>query len=309
MRYLLTLIISIGLIGTLPAYADKTAQEETRVLKSFSEVSAHEGIRVFIAEGNQEEAKVILLSDKISLDDVLTEVSNGELKIHLKDSKSWFDRKDIGDKIEVYVTYKSIDEISASSSATLKATTPIKADGDFEVSVSSSGDIEAEVRGANTLDIGASSSGDAVLIVSAIDLYTSASSSGDIKVSGTASTHKIKASSSGDVVAKITGLKDLKMSASSSGDIIMELDSVNMVDASVTSGGEIKITGVANSLTVEASSGGDYKGYNLVSKEVEAYASSGGDIRVSVVNKIKAREGSGGSVKFRGDPSYVNIRS
>ncbi|MEQ9007554.1 MAG: DUF2807 domain-containing protein, partial [Ekhidna sp.] len=72
----------ITLLGIFVAGAALAQSEETRSLSSFSEISAHEGIDVFIKAGDKEEARIV--SDSHDLDEVLTEVSGGRLKIHLE---------------------------------------------------------------------------------------------------------------------------------------------------------------------------------------------------------------------------------
>ncbi len=74
----------ITLLGIFVAAAT-FAQSETRSLSSFSSVSAHEGINVYIEKGGNEEARVVINGGNVDLDEVLTEVSGGRLKIHLKD--------------------------------------------------------------------------------------------------------------------------------------------------------------------------------------------------------------------------------
>ena len=116
----------ITLLGIFVAGAALAQSEETRSLSSFSEISAHEGIDVFIKAGDKEEARIV--SDSHDLDEVLTEVSGGRLKIHLEGNN----HRNID--VDVYVTYKSINAISASSAASLTAEGTIDANGsDFDI--------------------------------------------------------------------------------------------------------------------------------------------------------------------------------
>jgi hypothetical protein len=233
----------ITLLGILVAGATFAQSEETRNLSSFSEISAHEGIDVFIKAGSKEEARIV--SDSHDLDEVLTEVSGGRLKIHLEGNN----HRNID--VEVYVTYKSINAISASSAASLTAEGSIDANGnDFDVDVSSAGDIDASIENADEVEIDASSAGDARL--------------------------KIEA---------------------------------NEINAEVSSAGEIEISGVTKKQDIQASSSGDYDGYDLESEEAEASASSGGGIKVNVSKKLDARASSGGSVRYKGSPTYLDASS
>ena len=237
----------ITLLGVFVAAA-AFAQTETRSLSSFSSVSAHEGINVYLKEGNNESAKVVINGGNVELDDVLTDVSGGRLKIHLEDRRGWNNRNV---DVDVYVTYsKTLEALKASSAASIEAEDVIEADGDFEVDVSSAGDI----------------------------------------------------------TAKITGIDELEVEASSAGDVDLEVEA-DEIDASVSSSGGIEISGIARVQDIEASSSGDYEGYNLKSQEAEASASSCGSIEVNVSEKIRARASSGGSVRYDGNPAYVNADS
>ena len=238
--------ILITVLGFIVAAAT-FAQEETRNLSSFSEVSAHEGINVYLSEGNDEKARVVINGGNVELDDVLTDVSGDRLKIHLEDRRGWNNRNV---DVDVYVTYKSLSALKASSAASIDARDVIEANGDFDVDVSSAGDIRA----------------------------------------------------------KITGIDELEVEASSAGDVELEVEA-DEIDASVSSSGGIEISGIARMQDVEASSSGDYEGYDLKSTEAEASASSGGSIEVNVSEKIRARASSGGSVRYEGNPTYVNADS
>lgn len=236
----------ITLLGICVA-ATAFAQEETRNLSSFSEVSAHEGISVYLSEGNNESARVVINGGNVDLEDVMTEVSGDRLKIHIRDRKGWNNRNV---DVDVFVKYKSLRGLRASSAASIEAEDVIKANGDFDVDVSSAGDVKA----------------------------------------------------------KITGIDELEVDASSAGDADLEVEA-DEIEANVSSSGGIEISGIARVQDIEASSSGDYEGYDLKSEEAEASASSGGSIEVNVSEKIRARASSGGSVRYEGDPKYVNADS
>lgn len=236
----------LTLLGIIVAGATFAQSEETRSLSSFNRISAHEGIDVYIKQGNTEEARVVV--DDIELDRVLTEVSGGRLKIHIDSDNKWGRRNNYD--VDVYVTYKSLEALSASSAASIESEGTIQASGDFDVDVSSAGEIRA----------------------------------------------------------KIVGIDELEVEASSAGDTKLEV-TAKRVEASVSSAGSIDIRGKADSQDIEASSSGDYEGYDLESKEAEASASSGGSVEVNVTERIRGRASSGGSVRYRGEPTYVDANS
>ncbi|MDE0471872.1 MAG: DUF2807 domain-containing protein [Ekhidna sp.] len=239
------LITILGILVTCVALAQS---EETRSLSSFSEIAAEEGINVFIKSGNKEEARVV--SKSHDLDKILTDVFGDRLKIHIDNGRKWKWKSNKSVNVDVYVTYKSISGLSASSAASINSEGVIKANSNFDVDVSSAGDINAKIVGIDELNIDVSSSGDARLDVEA---------------------------------------KEIKASTSSSGGII--------------------IKGTVEYQDIEASSAGDYDGYDLISKEAEASASSGASIKVNVTEKMKGRASSGGSVKYKGEPKDVDADS
>lgn len=233
--------ILITALSILVAGMTFAQSQETRSLSSFSKISAHQSIDVYIKQGSKEEARIV--SDNIDLEDVLTEISQGKLKIHLDGNR--FRNIDV----DVYVTYKSLEGLYASSSASITGDEPIVADGDFDVSASSSGDVRAEIEA-----------------------------------------------------------DELSIRASSSGDVFLEVK-VNEIEATVSSSGDIDVRGTAKTQDIQASSSGDYDGYDVESEEVEARVSSSGSIKVTVSNKIDGRASSGGSVRYKGVPKYVDVSS
>ncbi|NQZ78519.1 MAG: DUF2807 domain-containing protein [Ekhidna sp.] len=240
----------ITALGILTAGLTFAQSEETRNLSSFSEISAHEGIDVFIKEGNKEEARVV--SESHDLDQVLTEVSGDRLKIHLEGNNH---RKI---EVKVYVTYKSINAISSSSASSLVSEGTIDANGnDFDVDVSSAGDINATIENADELTVEASSAADARLKVEANEIEASVSSAGDIEVSGTVMKQDIEASSSGDYDGYDLESEEVQASASSGGSVRVNVS--DRLDARASSGGSVRYKGSPKYLDANSSSGGSVR--------------------------------------------------
>ena len=237
----ITLII---LLGVLVAGITFAQSRETRSISSFSKISVHEVIDVHLQKGDKEEVEVIS-ENNIPLEEILTDVKDGKLKIHLKGIK-W---KEI--KVKVYVTYKSLNAITSVSSSSVTARETIDAKGNnFNIDVNSTGYIDVKIKNIDELSVEVASAGEASLIVEA-----------------------------------------------------------NNVTADVESAGEITILGKVKKQTVEAGSGGGYKGYGLISEEAVVKASSAGSIKISVSDKIRVRANSGGSVWYKGNPTYTNTHS
>jgi hypothetical protein len=78
---------------------------------------------------------------------------------------------------------------------------------------------------------------------------------------------------------------------------------------SVSSGGSLILEGQADEADVDVSSGGSINGRDLKAQYVKATASSGGAAKVWAVKSFKANASSGGTVKYKGDPSKTEVNS
>lgn len=72
--------------------------------------------------------------------------------------------------------------------------------------------------------------------------------------------------------------------------------------AQVSSGGVATVAGNAQRLDVGASSGGVFKGSELMARACDASASSGGTVDVAVQETLTANASSGGDVRYSGSP-------
>jgi len=239
-------IITIVLFAGLMA----NAQEETRKLSSFSEISVQEAIDAYIKSGDKEEIR-IKTSGNIDLDEVLTDVSGGKLKIHLEGNS----HRNVN--VTVWVTYKSIKEVNVSSAASLVGKNTVNASGDFRISVSSAGDLELNLK-ADDLDIEVSSAGDAKLEVDVSSIDASISSAGDVEIKGFAKTQDINVSSSGDYDGYGVESEEAEVSASSGGSARVSVS--EQLNARASSGGSIRYKGNPR-MDVSSSSGGSIKKY------------------------------------------------
>lgn len=222
MNKLNCLIIFVMLTVTL------MAQHESRDLPKFSGVDASAGVQVYLQEGQSNLADVEV--ENCDLDDVITEVNGGILKVKFRNDVDWRFWRRKNKKATITVTYT--DEL--------------------EVLEVSSG---ARIEGSNTI---------------------------------------------------LTG--DMEIEASSGGVLQCAIDA-DEVQVEVSSGGVVEIAGKANAQEVEVSSGGVFKAYDLSVKFAEVEASSGGVAQVTVTEEIEADASSGGSIRYKGDPSRSKINS
>jgi len=120
---------------------------------------------------------------------------------------------------------------------------------------------------------------------------------------------KISASSASNIFSEGVIKSDrLDINAASAGSVEIELEA-GEVTADVASAGDITLEGRARSLNAEASSAGSLDAYNLECEVVNVSASSAGSIKVSVTKELDAEASSGGSIRYRGNPTRTNTGS
>ena len=76
--------------------------------------------------------------------------------------------------------------------------------------------------------------------------------------------------------------------------------SAGQMEVSQNSGSEINMTGKADILKVEVSSGALFKGYELSVEYADAKATSGAGIRININKELHAKANSGGAIRYKG---------
>lgn len=204
---------------------------EDRNVDGFNSIRAAEGVDVYLKPGNKEAVRVEVQG--IDLDDVLTEVSGRRLKIHLDDGRHR------NHSVKVYITFVELEEISASSAASVYSDGTIKS-RKLDLSVSSAADIDIDVE----VD----------------ELEADASSAGDVELSGKANSISASASSAGGVDAFDLEAKSVNARASSGGNV--KVYAVNEINARASSGGSIRYRGNPSRSQTDSSSGGSVRKSN-----------------------------------------------
>ena len=74
-----------------------------------------------------------------------------------------------------------------------------------------------------------------------------------------------------------------------------------------SSGAQTTISGKAPTVSVEASSGSSFDGYELDSEHCEARASSGASVQVTVQKDLNASASSGGQIHYRGNGMISSV--
>lgn len=220
----LTSILIAALFLSNYALAKST---ETRQLDDFRTVAVGESIEVVLMSGSENTARIE--TNGVEAGDVQTRVSGDKLVIGMSSGNKWFNNVNV----KIWLTYKSLEGISVSSSASITNEGVIKADRLVcKASSSGSAELNIEVR---SLEAEVSSSGRLSLAGTSIEQQVSVSSSGTYHAYELSSeTCEAKASSSGN--ARISVANELIATASSSGSIRYKGDPEKLITNSNSSG-------------------------------------------------------------------------
>lgn len=200
--------------------------KEERKIASFSNITAANGIDVFLIQGEKE--NLIVEADENVIEYIVTEVRKNTLFI--KTSKIIRKAK----SLKVFVTFKNIQGIDASSGS----------------DISSEGIIKA-----NVLDLEVSSGADLVLSLESKEVICSVSSGADVYLKGVAETFSGKSISGSNLRAKELRTKYCEAHASSGGDVSVHVE--KEIVARASSGGDVDYYGNPVKVDIHSSSGGD----------------------------------------------------
>jgi hypothetical protein len=217
------------LLGSLVSFAVVGQQSEVRNVGPFKGVKAAEAVSVYLKKGDKEAVKVEVTGTDLS--NVITEVSDGYLRIHMQNEKRWRSGRD--QNVKVYVQYVSLGKISASSAA----------------NVFSEGVINSDV-----MEVHASSAANVEVNLTATDVKVSASSAGEVNLEGKTKSIDVDTSSAGVINAYNLVAETAEASASSGGSIKLSVS--NGLNAHASSGGSIRYRGNPIKTNTNSSSGG-----------------------------------------------------
>lgn len=241
-----------------PLWAQLT---ETRDLPTFQAVKNMSSMHVILQKGDKESARIE--SEKTPLDEIITEISDGELKVHFKErvrviigAQEWTNKG----SVTVYVTFKQLAGIRNSGSGLIECQDAIQAQN-FDLKQSGSGIIKVgELDIAQNVEARVSGSG---------KLYAKS-----IKAGGTISTHM---SGSGKMEIFGGATRALEARVSGSGVIdCSEMSAVN-ADARVSGSGKLRLL-VENHLEAKISGSGNIL-YKEKPQTVNADVSGSGRVR------------------------------
>ncbi|SHF45349.1 Putative auto-transporter adhesin, head GIN domain [Mariniphaga anaerophila] len=230
----LMLMLFVGAFNA--ALAGNSKKTEIRKVKNFDAVSVSTGIDLFLRMGDEKEVKVV--ADEDVVDNIITEVKNGTLRIYSKKSNFFgFFNFSSSSPRKVYVTVSDLKSIEASSGSDVKSENTLRGDA---------------------LNVSSSSGSDVVLDVIYKDVSLSSSSGSDIRVTGKAKTVKAAASSGSDIDARNLISEICYANTSSGADI--SVFAKQEIHAGASSGGDIRYYGNPPVKNIEESSGGDVSG-------------------------------------------------
>lgn len=228
-------LIGLALAFCTVSQAGQTGDSrQKRNVPSFHGISAATGINVFLTQNGKEE--VTVEADEDDMDDLITEVEGGVLKIYMK-QRSVLNFDWSSSERNVYVSFKNLDRIEASSAADV---------------------VSRSVLNFDKIDLNASSSANIKLELNAKEVDAESSSAADIQLNGKGYSLEANASSSSDIDA--SGFKTQKCNANASSAADISVNVTEQLDANASSGADIDYSGSPARKNINESSGGDIHG-------------------------------------------------
>jgi len=215
--------INIGDFGTGVKGNGDVVTENREIIDDFTEVSASEGIEVFVSQSNDFEISVE--ADENVIDLIGTDIKNGKLKIHAIENIGRATKK-------VYVSLPNVSALHGSSGAHLTTENVIKADR-----------LEIDGTSGTLMDID----------LEAEEVEIDAGSGANLDISGTANKTYVDGGSGANINAKKLMTKRCNAEASSGSNVRINVSDELTADAS--SGGNITYSGDPNVTTKKSVSG------------------------------------------------------
>lgn len=228
---LITLVTIFSLFIGLTAKAD----EETREVPSFSEISIRIPAQVYVEQGEKQSVELVAKSS--TLEEIITEVKGRELIIRFA-AKNYVFKSFTPGKIEVYITVPEINALSLSGSGDLINDGPIVS-RILDLTVSGSGDILLDDLKADRVKASVSGSGNIKVAGDGVadDLSINLSGSGNFKGINFESTDvKVKVVGSGS--ADVFAVKNLNVRIAGSGNVTYQGNP--LIDQGIAGSGTVK---------------------------------------------------------------------
>lgn len=220
------------MLGITCLSASALLAQQTKIIKinDFSAVAVSAGIQLFLTQGNTEQARVV--ADEEVINEVLVEKSGKGIQVHWRDNGNFFRRNNQKRDAKVYISYKYLSSIAASSGSSLETENPLKTD-QLEATVSSGASLKIHVLAKN--------------------LQVSSSSGATATITGTVANTDVQGSSGSSINAYELSTDYAKATASSGADIRLNVN--KGLDATSSSGGSIRYKGSADLKNTSSRSG------------------------------------------------------
>lgn len=202
--------------------------QERNVSEAFTEVRGSAGLDVYLTQGI--ENKIVVEADENLLEYITTDIESG--KLHVTTSENIGRSK----AQKVYVTFKELNNIEASSGADVVGNSVIKS---------------------QKLSLKSSSGADLKLEVFSQDLTIKASSGSEVEVSGKASSLNADASSGSEIDAEKLLVVNCNAEASSGAEVSVNVK--DKLETNVSSGGKVNYYGNPISVNSNKSHSGSVK--------------------------------------------------
>jgi hypothetical protein len=196
------------------------------ISQDFNEIKVSEGLDLYLTQSNA--IALSIEADQNLHDLIITEVENNILRIYTSEKIGNSKAK------KIYLNFKDITVINATSGSDVYATNTIKVD---------------------ELQLNATSGADITLTVNTQKLECNATSGSDISLNGTTDAFFAQATSGSDIKASDLMAKTSHVKATSGADI--SVNSSKELTAMATSGGDVKYSGNPDKIIISDSSLGD----------------------------------------------------
>lgn len=217
-------------------FAQKT---ENRDVRDFESISLSIHAKVYVTQDNYTSVKI--KGDADDLEEIITIVEDGTLKIKRKKNKRWGWNNSFK-SIEVYVTSATIKNLKISGSGNIAAKSSIKTDNAI-YAISGSGNIFIDDLSAETIECHISGSGDVNLKGDGLrQLEIHISGSGDVDA-GYLKSENVSVHVSGSGDCKVYATKKLNARVAGSGDIYYR-GKPDSVDSKSAGSGHIRSIGM-----------------------------------------------------------------
>jgi hypothetical protein len=215
MKQVISMLLAVSIVST--AFGQKTihdANVEARKVSSFHAIEVSGGINLYLSNGD--EAVAVSATNTDVRDRIVTEVKDGVLKIYF-DWKNGLKLNLHGNNgIKAYVSYKTLDKLTASGGSDVKGDGVIKS-GTLKINMSGGSDLSAKVE-VGSLVINQSGGADVNLSGTVTDIKVQASGGSDFSGYDLVADNCIITASGGSDV-NITVNKEFYAEASGASDV------------------------------------------------------------------------------------------